>query len=120
MDLEKYRGIFMTVMVAKVFERLLQNRMKPQLDKISLFQAGSRSGRGPSDNLFLLRGCIDHSKYMNKCLYITSYDFRQAFDSLWMQDCIFGLKKLGVQNYILQLIYELNKKSIVQVKTLMV
>ena len=117
MDLEKYRGIFLTVMVAKVFERLLQNRMKPQLDKISLFQAGSRSGRGPSDNLFLLRGCIDHSKYMNKCLYITSYDFRQAFDSLWMQDCILVLKKLGVQNYILQLIYELNKKAIVQVKT---
>ena len=117
MDLEKYRGIFLTVLVSKLFEILLKNRMKPHLEKISLFQAGSRNGKGPPDNLFLFRGCIDYAKYMNKCLYVTSYDFRQAFDSLWMQDCILVLKRLGVENYILQLIYELNRKAIVQVKT---
>ena len=117
LDLEKYRGIFLTVIVSKVFERLIKNRMKPNLDKISPFQAGSKDGKGPPDNLFILRSCIDHYKYMNKPLYITTYDFRQAFDSLWIQDCILALKRLGVENYLLQLIYELNKKTIVQVKT---
>ena len=117
MDLEKYRGIFLTVIASKLFELLLKNRMKTNLDKVSLFQAGSKDGKGPPDILFLLRSCIDYSKYMNNCLYVTSYDFRQAFDSLWLQDCILTLKKLGVEDYILQLIYELNKKAIVQVKT---
>ena len=117
MDLEKYRGIFLTVIVSKVFERIIQSRMQPKLDKISKFQAGSRNGKGPPDNLFLLRSCIDYSKYMNKPLFITTYDFRQAFDSLWIQDCILVLQRLGVDNYLLQLIYELNRKTIVQVKT---
>lgn len=117
MDLEKYRGIFLTVIVSKLFELLLKKRMKPSLEKISLFQTGSRDGKGPPDMLFLLRGCIDHSKYMNKSLYITSYDFRQAFDSLWLQDSILTLRRLGVEDYILKLIYELNRKAIVQVKT---
>ena len=87
------------------------------MDKVSLFQAGSRNCKGPPDNLYLLRSVIDHCKYMNKPLYVTAYDFRQAFDSLWIQDCILVLQRLGIDDYILQLIYELNKKTIMQVKT---
>lgn len=117
LDLEKYRGIFLTVIVSKVFEGMLKGRMKPQLEKVSLFQAGSRTGKGAPDNLFLLRSSIDHSKYMNRSIYITTYDFRQAFDSLWLQDCVLVLRKLGVENYILKLIYEMNKKAVVQIKT---
>ena len=117
LDLEKYRGIFLTVIVSKVFERMLQARMKPNLEKVSLFQAGSRTGKGPPDNLFLLRSSIDHSKYMNRSMYITTYDFRQAFDSLWLQDSILVLRKLGVEKYVLKLIYEMNKKAVVQIKT---
>ena len=117
LDLEKYRGIFLTIIVSKLFERLLQARMKPSLDKVSLCQAGSRSGKSGSDDLFLLRSAVDHSMYMNNSIYITTYDFQQAFDSLWLQDCILVLKKLGVENDLLKLIYEMNKTAIVQVKT---
>ena len=117
LDLVKYRGIFLTVLVSKLFERMIQMRMKPSLEKVSLFQAGSRTERGAPDNLYLLRSSIDHSKYMNNCIYVTTYDYQQAFDSLWLQDCILVLQKLGVEKYILQLIYEMNKKAIVQVKT---
>ena len=116
-DLEKYRGIFLTVLVSKVFERMLQARMKDQLEKVSLFQAGSRCGKGAADNLFLLRSSVDHCRYMNESLYITTYDFRQAFDSLWLQDCILVLQKLGVEKYILKLVNEMNKKAVVQIKT---
>ena len=117
LDLEKYRGIFLTVIVSKLFERMLQSRMEPSLEKVSLFQAGSRSGKSAADNLFLLRSAVDHSKYLNKCLYITTYDFRQAFDSLWLQDSILVLRKLGIQDHFLKLVYEMNKKAQVQVKT---
>ena len=116
-DLEKYRGIFLTVIVSKIFERMLQARMKSPLESVSLFQAGSRSGKSCADNLFLLRSAVDHSKYMNQSLYVTTYDFRQAFDSLWLEDCLLVLKKLGVETYILKLIHELNKRAIVQIKT---
>ena len=117
LNLEMYRGIFLTIIVSKLFDRMLKARMEPALKNVSLFQTGSQSGKGAPDNLFLLRSAIDHSKYMNNCLYITTYDFRQAFDSLWLQDSILVLKKLGVEDYILKLIYESNKRAQVQVKT---
>ena len=116
-DLEKYRGIFLTVIVSKIFERMLQGRMKTPLERVSFFQAGARTGKSGADNLFLLRSSIDHTKYMNDSLYVTTYDFRQAFDSLWLQDCLLVLRKLGVETYILKLIHEMNKRAIVQIKT---
>ena len=116
-DLEKYRGIFLTVIASKIFERMLQGRMKTPLEKVSFFQSGSKSGKSAADNLFLLRSSIDHSKYTNKSLFVTTYDFRQAFDSLWLQDCLLVLRKLGVEKYILKLINEMNKKAVVQIKT---
>ena len=117
LDLEKYRGIFLTVIVSKLFERLLQARMVTPLKQVSLCQAGSRTGKGPSDDLYLLRSVIDHSIYMKNSIFITTYDFQQAFDSLWLQDCILVLKKLGVENNLLKLVYEMNKTAIIQVKT---
>lgn len=116
-ELVNYRGIFLTVIVSKVFEALIKKRISTNLASVDLHQAGSRNNRGPPDNTFLLRGCIDHQKYLGGCLYITTYDFEQAFDSLWLQDCILSLKALDVPDYILQLIHNLNQKASVVVKT---
>ena len=116
-ELVNYRGIFLTVVVSKVFESLLKKRISKELSDVNLQQAGSRSNRSPPDNTFLLRGCIDHQKYLGGCLYITTYDFEQAFDSLWLQDCILSLKALNVPDYILQLIHNLNQEANVVVKT---
>ena len=91
-ELVNYRGIFLTVIVSKVFEALIKKRISTNLASVDLHQAGSRNNRGPPDNTFLLRGCIDHQKYLGGGLYITTYDFEQAFDSLWLQDCVLSLK----------------------------
>ena len=116
-ELVNYRGIFLTVIISKVFESLLKKRMSTELKSVNLKQAGSRSGRSPADNTFLLRGAADHQKYLGNCLYITAYDFEQAFDSLWLQDCILSLKSLDVPDYILQLIHNLNQEANVTIKT---
>ena len=116
-ELVNYRGIFLTVIVSKVFESLIKKRMSSNLKKVDLHQAGSRTNRSPADNTFLLRGSIDHQKYLGGCLYITAYDFEQAFDSLWLQDCILSLKSLDVPDYILQLIHNLNQSAEVVIKT---
>ena len=59
-ELVNYRGIFLTPIITKIFENLVKGRMKKQLKKVDLHQAGSRSERGPPDNLFLLYACRDH------------------------------------------------------------
>ena len=38
------------------------------------FQTGGAKGKGVVDNLFILRGIIDHSVYLNKPTFVTFYD----------------------------------------------
>ena len=115
--LKNYRGIFLTVIVSKVFEGMIKERIQDQLVKVNILQAGSRFNRGAGDNVFLLRAAIDHYVNMKKPLFVTAYDYEQAFDSLWMEDCILALKDLGVSQEMLQLIFSLNKNAKVVVQT---
>ena len=39
-------------------------------------------GKGVVDNLFILRGIIDHSVYLNKPTFVTFYDVQKCCDSL--------------------------------------
>ena len=107
----------MTPIITKIFENLIKGRMIEQLKKVDLHQAGSRSERGPPDNLFLLYACRDHHIYKGKPLYVTAYDFEQAFDSLWLQDCLMAMIRLGILLDILQLVYQLNREAKIRVKT---
>ena len=116
-DLENYRGIFLTPTISKVFERYLMKESEDSVSNISKFQGGSRPNRSASDQLFLLRACIDHANYMHKCLFIKVYDFTQCFDSMWLEDSIISLRNIGIQCDILSLIKSLNETSVIVVKT---
>ena len=115
--LKYYRGIFLTLVVSKIFERLIKERIENNLHRVNLLQAGSRKERGAHDNVFLLRAAIDHHKFTKRPLYVTAYDFEQAFDSLWLEDCIMSLEKLGIEKEYLQIIYNLNRHAVVTVQT---
>ena len=115
--LKYYRGIFLTIIISKIFEKLVKSRIEIKLKRINVLQAGSRKNRGPPDNTFLLRGVIDHFKFTKRTLFITAYDFEQAFDSLWLEDCVLSLRSLGVEKEYLQLIYNMNKQASVTVQT---
>lgn len=116
-ELVNYRGIFLTLIVTKIFENLLKGRMEDQLKSVNMHQAGSRPNRSPADNLFLLYACIDHQKYKGKPLFLTAYDFEQAFDGLWLQECIISMWNIGVPIDILHLVYNLNKRAQITVNT---
>ena len=94
--LRNNRGIFLCVVISKIIEKLIKQRIEEHIQKVNILQAGSRTKRGFPDNLFLLRGVMDHAKYTGKTVYLTSYDFIQCFDSLWIEDCIILLWNLGV------------------------
>ena len=69
------------------------------------------------DDLFILRGIINHAKYLGKRVWLTFYDIEKCFDSLWAEDCIDYLWDLGVKDDILRLIYFMNIKATVPLKT---
>ena len=80
-----------------------------------MFQTGGVKGKGVVDNLFVLRGLIDHSNYLAKELWITFYDIEKCFDSLWLEDCINALWKNGIQDDTLHLVYLMNRKAYITV-----
>ena len=116
-DLENWRGVFLTPTISKLFERYMMTESKEKVENISKFQGGSRPNRSASDQLFLLRASTDHAKYMRKCIYLLLYDFKQCFDSMWLEDSIISLRKIGIQEDILMLIKRLNETSEITVKT---
>ena len=69
------------------------------------------------DNLFVLRGLTDHSKYFKKELWTTFYDIEKCFDSLWLEDCMNSLWRCGADDDILYLIYLLKRKADITVRT---
>ena len=95
----------------------IKDRIESKLDKVNLLQAGSRKNRSGPDNVFLLRACVDHFKFTKQPLFMTAYDFEQAFDSLWLEDCILSMRDLGVEKEYLQLMYNLNNGATVSVQT---
>ena len=86
---------------------------------MSHLQSGRMRGKGVVDNLFILRGIIDHAMYFGKQLWIAFYNnIEKCFDSLWLEYCVKSLWENGIKNAILSLIYFLNTKAQSVVKTL--
>ena len=116
--LSSYRGIFLVPVLSIIFEKLLKNRITPHLkENMTQFQTGGVKGEGVTDNLFILRGMINHSKYLGKELWITFCDTEKCFDSLLLEDCINCLWRCGVKDDILYLVFQLNKKAMITERT---
>ena len=117
-ELENHRGISIVVILTIIFEKVIKNRILSILSRnMTQFQTVGTKGKGVVDNLFLLRGIIDHSVYLNKPTLVTFYDIEKCFDSLWLEDCINSRWENGVQDDTIYLIYLLNSKASVTVNT---
>ena len=57
----------------------VKNRISGVLQKnMSKFQNGGVKGKSVTDNLFILKGIIDYSKYLGKGVFITFYDIENV------------------------------------------
>ena len=75
---DNYRGIFLVPILSIIFEKLLKNKISDTLQQnISKFQNGGMKGKRAVDNLFILRGIINHANYYGKELWLTFYDIEK-------------------------------------------
>ena len=78
-----YRGITLLAVPGKVFNRVLLNRMKDEVDtQLRDQQAGFRKDRSCVDQIATLRIILEQSSEWNSPLYIHFVDFEKAFDSV--------------------------------------
>ena len=117
-EMANQRGIFLTSVISKIFERILLNRSKEVLEEnMSPFQCGGRSGRGIVDHLFTVRALIDEARYYNRDLYMYYGDLEKCFDKLWLRDSIIEVWKAGVPAREVMLIYKMNEEANIVVDT---
>ena len=113
-----YMGVFIVPILSIILENLIKNRIRNTLrNNISQFQNGGMKGKGAVDNLFIIRGMIDHALYLGKELCITFFDIEKCSDSLWLEDCINSLWENGIRDDMLSIIYLMNSKVQVTIRT---
>ena len=78
-----YRGISLMSVAAKVYNKILLNRIRPLVDPLLRNnQAGFRQGRSCSQQIHILRRIMEGFKEYQLPLTVTFVDFKKAFDSI--------------------------------------
>ena len=117
-DLSNWRGIFITSIFYKLYEKLIYNREEKKIDHhFSEFAAGARKHRSTTDHLFTIQAIIDYYRYLKKSVHLLFLDLEKAFDKLWLTDTLIDIYKSGVSGKSLKNLYKLNKKSIIVIRT---
>ncbi|XP_072042892.1 uncharacterized protein [Amphiura filiformis] len=83
-----YRGMTLSSVVAKIFNKMILNRIRPEVYKVlRINQNGFRVGRTTVSHILALRRIIEGVKAKNLPAIITFIDFRKAFDTFIEERC---------------------------------
>ena len=111
-----YRGISLTCIAAKIFNKMLSERIRPYLEPIlRINQNGFRPGRSTVSQILVLRRLIEGIKEKNLTAVITFVDFKKAFDSIHRRKMFEILKAYGVPEKICKAVETLYKDTSAQV-----
>ena len=100
-----YRGISLSSIVAKTFNRMILNRIRPEIDKhLRDNQNGFRVGRTTVGHILALRRLIEGIKSNNLPAIITFIDFRKAFDTIHRGKMLKILKAYVIPDLIVEAI----------------
>ena len=107
---ENYRCISIMDTLAKVYDKLLLNRLSlwSAIDKC---QAGAQKGRGCIEQIMTLRLLIDLAKCKKRKLYVLFIDFSKAYDRVPRNKLIEYMKSLGCGRTMLSALMNMYKNT---------
>ena len=95
---DNYRGISLTVTAAKIYKKILLDRIRPYMDPLLMEnQNGFRSGRSTSSQILTLRRLMERKKGKQLPAVLTCVDFSKAFDSINRGKLMEIFKAYGIQ-----------------------
>ena len=106
-----YRGISIMDTLAKVFDKLLLNRLV-SWSSIDKCQAGAQRGRGCIEQIMTLRLLIDLAKSKKKKLYVLFIDFSKAYDKVPRNKMIEYMKSIGCGRIMLLTLKNMYKNTV--------
>ena len=86
------RGITLASNVGKVYERIINERVKQQV-QITKAQAGGKSGCATVDHLIVLEQTIQEIQEKGHTAYIIFLHVQKAYDKAWLDAIIYTLHK---------------------------
>jgi len=113
-----YRGISVLSIPSKILCRVLIDRLKSGVDEmIRQEQAGFRSGRGTSEQIFALRNILEQYQEWQAPVYINFVDISKAFDciireGLWDIMEQYGIPDIFIRTF--QAIYHQNSSCVTE------
>ena len=115
---DNYRGISLAPVAAKIFNKLLLNRIYPQVDPLLRpNQNGFRRGRSTLPQILAIRRIIEECKIGNKSAAIVFVDFSKAFDSINREALFHILGLYGIPEPIIKAIRLLYDSSQSRIQT---
>lgn len=115
---KNYRGITLTSQIAKIFEKILLNRVGDKIEEeLSEEQHGFRRGRSTVDLIFALRQVVEKYWEYNKKLIVVFLDIEKAYDSVKRSVIWESLRQIGVDETIINWIKELYRVHECRVRT---
>ncbi len=100
-----YRGISLTPIAAKIYNKMILNRIRPYIDPmLRPNQNGFRKGRGTISQILTIRRIIEGVKAKNLKAILTFIDFKKAFDSVDRSKLMEILSAYGIPEKIVRAI----------------
>ena len=118
-DFQNDSGIFIVNLFRSMIMKLVYNDKYETVDaSMSDSNVGARKKKSIRNHIFILNGIINEAiQKKNEPVDILIGDYRQCFDSLWLDECINDLYEAGINDDKLALMYKLNSVNQVAVKT---
>ena len=124
LDLSNDRGIFILSIFRKIADKMVYQEKYENIDSfMSDSNIGARKKKNIRNHLFVIYAIINSIVQGNsECIDIKIYDLVQAFDSLWLEDClndVYDALDEDAKNDKIALLYNINKKNKVAINTAM-
>ena len=119
-DLKNDRGIFLVTIFRSILMRLIYQDFYNDLDKsISDSQVGGRKAKSVRNHVWVLNGiiCDILSKKRNHPVDLQIYDYKQCFDSLWLEESMNDIFSGGVNDDKFAVLHNMNTHVKVAIKT---
>ena len=119
-NLENDRGIFLVTTFRTILMKLIYRDKYNIIDShMSDSQIGGRKGKNVRNHIWVLNGiiCDVLSTKKKTPVDIQIVDYKQCFDTLWLEECLNDLYDSGVKDDKLALLYNINSHVKVAVKT---
>ena len=122
LDLANDRGIFILSIFRKITDKLIYQDKYDKIDSyMSDSNIGARRKKNIRNHLFVIYAILNSVvNGKSECIDIQIYDLVQAFDSLWLEDClndVYDALDEETQDDKVALLYDVNKQNRVAVNT---